>query len=76
MLSLEQRIKRIEDELGFTEADKRKADIEKARSICVEYGFTKNAAKKFAWHMLHENGLTSSQVEELLIARGGKKVEQ
>lgn len=61
MLSLEQRIKRIEDELWFTEADERKSNIEKSRSICVEYGFTNGAAKKFAWHMVNENGLTSQQ---------------
>jgi hypothetical protein len=74
MLSLEQRIKRIEDELGFTEQDERKRNIKDARSICEAYGFAKKSAKEFAWHMINENGLTASQVEELLIARGGKKV--
>jgi hypothetical protein len=68
-LTLEERIKRIEDELGITEREDRKKLLNDVRELCINYQFTKRKAKEFAWTMVNE-GYTYQQLEQLLIDRG------
>lgn len=45
-MTLEERIKRIEDHLGLTERDKRKASLAAEKQMCMSYGMTASKAKE------------------------------
>ena len=72
MLTIEERLKRIEDELGITERDNRKFLIKDVTFMCIQYGMTNHKAKGFAYNMVMQ-GYSKNELEELLIARGAAK---
>lgn len=74
-LTLEERIKRIEDELGLTEIDNRKHKRDKLVAVYKSYGYTNILAKAFA-HSNLKDGISAEEAEKKLIKRGAVKPEE
>lgn len=73
-MNLEDRIKRIEDELGITSRDADRALYYSFVEIYKAYGFNKTDAKRFAYHNMQTHR-TAKAVECSLIRRGAVKVK-
>jgi len=73
-LTVEQRLKRIEDQLGLTELDERKRKRDSLVSLYRAYGFSNVLAKSYGNASL-KDGRTVEEVETSLIKRGAIKWE-
>lgn len=75
-MTLEERIKRIEDRLGITEEDTRKDKLSSIKKLAIEYGMSNAKAKGFAWewNRVYGDNVDIREVEEYLITRGAVRV--
>lgn len=68
-LTLEERIKRIEDELGLTERDEQKLTRDKLVAVYRSFGYTNILAKAHA-HTNLNDGVSPEEAERKLLNRG------
>jgi len=71
-LSIEERLKRIEDELGLTALDNKKRTRDALIKVYRDYGFTSALAKSYAHSNLND-GITPEEAEKKLLKRGAVK---
>jgi len=71
-LTIEERLKRIEDELGITERENKKEKYAELVDLYVSYGFSKSLAKGYA-HNNMQDGTDAQAAEKKLVLRGATK---
>jgi hypothetical protein len=73
-MSIEDRIKRLEDELGITDRDAKQQYRRDLINLHVTYGFSKSESKLRAYHW-DQAGASINEVEAILIRRRATKQE-
>ena len=73
-MTLEERIKRIEDRLGITEEDNLKKLMSDAIAVCVAYGMSKRDARLFARAKVYDE-YSLDDIRDSLSRRGLNPIE-